>query len=99
VNSDGEQIGTPQVTSFKGVFRNVLDVVLLLGDPRMLLMVPVCIFSGMEQSFLSGDFNADIVKEAKGLEWVGMVFPSSLQVCWNTQHVCDRFCDDSLRRI
>jgi len=73
VNSDGEQIGTPQVTSFKEVFRNVLDVVLLLGDPRMLLMVPVCIFSGMEQSFLSGDFNADIVKEAKGLEWVGFV--------------------------
>jgi MFS family permease len=55
------------------VFGNAFDVLRLLRDPRMFLMVPVCIYSGMEQSFVPGDFNADIVKQAKGLEWIGFV--------------------------
>jgi MFS family permease len=55
------------------VFGNAFDVLRLLRDPRMFLMVSVCVFSGMEQSFVPGDFNADIVKEAKGVKWIGFV--------------------------
>ncbi|ELR13602.1 uncharacterized protein ACA1_037740 [Acanthamoeba castellanii str. Neff] len=70
VNS--ELVGTrPGIAS--RVFGNAGDVLRLLMDPRMLLMVPVCIYSGMEQSFVPGDFNSDIVKQAKGLEWIGFV--------------------------
>jgi len=63
----------PRTGSAWAGFGNTLDVLRLLKDPRMLLMVPVCIYSGMEQSFVPGDFNADIVKQAKGLEWIGFV--------------------------
>jgi hypothetical protein len=49
------------------------------------LQVPVCIYSGMEQSFVPGDFNSDIVKQAKGLEWIGTC-PGALAHCFSHTH-------------
>jgi hypothetical protein len=69
-SADGLPILQPN--SAWSMFGRCLSVMKLLKDPRMVLLVPVCIYSGMEQSFVSGAFNADIVKATKGVEWVGM---------------------------
>jgi hypothetical protein len=33
--------------------------------------ISVCVYSGMEQSFMSGDFTSDIIKKAIGVNFIG----------------------------
>ncbi|KAL6078300.1 hypothetical protein QOT17_001480 [Balamuthia mandrillaris] len=52
---------------------NVAQAFLLLRDVRMLLLIPILIYTGLEQGFTFGDFTSDIVKESKGKEWIGYI--------------------------
>ncbi|XP_048063487.1 protein unc-93 homolog A [Megalobrama amblycephala] len=45
----------------------------LLRDPRLLLLIPLTMYSGFEQSFLSGEYTKNYVTCALGIHYVGFV--------------------------
>jgi MFS family permease len=45
----------------------------LLAEPRMLLIVPLLLYSGVEQGFWSSDFTASIIKPVLGRDWIGWI--------------------------
>ncbi|XP_026146433.1 protein unc-93 homolog A [Carassius auratus] len=56
----------------------------LLRDPRLLLLIPLTMYSGFEQSFLSGEYTKNYVTCAIGIHYVGFVmicFGASNSLC------------------
>ncbi|CAH1229826.1 UNC93A [Branchiostoma lanceolatum] len=43
----------------------------LKDDKRQILLVPITIYSGLEQAFVSGDYTKSFVSCALGIEWIG----------------------------
>eukprot|EP01059_Diplonema_ambulator_P015123 TRINITY_DN2621_c1_g4_i2.p1 TRINITY_DN2621_c1_g4~~TRINITY_DN2621_c1_g4_i2.p1 ORF type:complete len:205 (+),score=83.28 TRINITY_DN2621_c1_g4_i2:106-720(+) len=48
-------------------------MVSLWKDPRMLYLIPLIMYNGMEQGFIWGDFTSNWVKPSVGLENIGYV--------------------------
>ncbi|CAN0290121.1 unnamed protein product [Lampetra fluviatilis] len=44
-----------------------------MKDHRQLLLIPLTMYSGLEQAFLASDFTKSMVTCALGLEWIGFV--------------------------
>lgn len=62
----------------------ILATFKLLRDPRMLLLIPLTIYSGFEQSFLAGEYTKNYVTCAIGIHYVGFVmicFGASNSLC------------------
>uniref|UniRef100_A0A672QDJ4 Protein unc-93 homolog A n=1 Tax=Sinocyclocheilus grahami TaxID=75366 RepID=A0A672QDJ4_SINGR len=56
----------------------------LLRDPRLLLLIPLTMYSGFEQSFLAGEYTKNYVTCALGIHYVGFVmicFGASNSLC------------------
>uniref|UniRef100_A0A8C1ENS6 Protein unc-93 homolog A n=1 Tax=Cyprinus carpio carpio TaxID=630221 RepID=A0A8C1ENS6_CYPCA len=56
----------------------------LLRDPRLLLLIPLTMYSGFEQSFLAGEYTKNYVTCAIGIHYVGFVmicFGASNSLC------------------
>ncbi|XP_033118766.1 protein unc-93 homolog A-like [Anneissia japonica] len=45
----------------------------LLKDKRLLFLIPITIYSGLEQAFIAGDFTKSFVTCSRGVGWVGYV--------------------------
>ncbi|KAL2650261.1 hypothetical protein R1flu_018389 [Riccia fluitans] len=45
----------------------------LLSERRMLFLICLLVYTGMQQAFIWGDFTRDIIKPTLGLSWVGGV--------------------------
>ncbi|KAF4071089.1 hypothetical protein AMELA_G00280840 [Ameiurus melas] len=45
----------------------------LLGDKRLLMLIPLTMYSGFEQSFLTGEYTKNYVTCAMGIHYVGFV--------------------------
>ncbi|XP_071945362.1 protein unc-93 homolog A-like [Antedon mediterranea] len=50
-----------------------LETLGILRNPILVLLVPLMMYSGIEQAFVAGDFTKAYVTCAKGVEWVGYV--------------------------
>lgn len=57
----------------KNPLERVIGAVVLLKEPRMFLMVPYLLFTGLEQAFVFGDFTKQFVRELHGVQNVGFV--------------------------
>ena len=57
----------------KSPLERVIGAVVLLKEPRMFLMVPYLLFTGLEQAFVFGDFTKQFVRELHGVQNVGFV--------------------------
>ncbi|XP_013413708.1 protein unc-93 homolog A [Lingula anatina] len=57
--------------SKKDTLETLLGTFMLLKDYRMSLLVPLCMFSGLHQAFLFGDFTKAYITCELGIEWVG----------------------------
>ncbi|KAM6964913.1 protein unc-93 homolog A [Aplochiton taeniatus] len=67
----------PFCSTFLATFR-------LLGDWRLLTLIPLTMYSGFEQSFLSGEYTKNYVTCALGIHYVGFVM-----ICFGaTNSVC-----------
>eukprot|EP01059_Diplonema_ambulator_P015122 TRINITY_DN2621_c1_g4_i1.p1 TRINITY_DN2621_c1_g4~~TRINITY_DN2621_c1_g4_i1.p1 ORF type:complete len:520 (+),score=209.35 TRINITY_DN2621_c1_g4_i1:51-1610(+) len=69
---DEEQEELKQVEEKKCV-QSVIGMVSLWKDPRMLYLIPLIMYNGMEQGFIWGDFTSNWVKPSVGLENIGYV--------------------------
>ncbi|XP_035685784.1 protein unc-93 homolog A-like [Branchiostoma floridae] len=63
----------------------------LKDDRRQVLLVPITIYSGLEQAYVSGDYTKSFVSCALGIEWIGYVM-----ICYG---VCDAFFSFLLGRL
>ncbi|XP_071950683.1 protein unc-93 homolog A-like [Antedon mediterranea] len=45
----------------------------LLKDKRLLMLIPITMYSGLEQAFIAGDFTKSFVTCTRGVGWVGYV--------------------------
>jgi predicted MFS family arabinose efflux permease len=60
-------------TEEKGLAESLFRVIFLLRDPRMLLLLPVFFFSGLEQGFVFGSFTGNIIAGSVGVGKVGFI--------------------------
>ncbi|XP_056301382.1 protein unc-93 homolog A [Danio aesculapii] len=68
----------------KSFWSTFLATFKLLRDPRLLLLIPLTMYSGFEQSFLSGEYTKNYVTCALGIHYVGFVmicFGASNSLC------------------
>ncbi|XP_071491048.1 protein unc-93 homolog A-like [Diadema antillarum] len=63
----------------------------LMRHPRLLLVIPVTVFSGLEQAFITGDFTKSYVTCTIGVGWVGYVM-----ICYG---VADASCSFLIGRL
>ncbi|GAQ79101.1 unc-93 homolog A [Klebsormidium nitens] len=52
---------------------NLRSTMALLGDRRLLLLLALMVYSGLQQAFIWSDFTKDVVTPALGVSWVGGV--------------------------
>lgn len=71
-NVDGEQAGRFRHDR-QHVCRTFLSTFRLLRDWRLLTLIPLTMYSGLEQSFLSGEYTKNYVTCALGIHYVGFV--------------------------
>jgi len=60
----------------KNPIEKVIGAIVLWKEPRMFLMIPYLVFTGLEQAFVFGDFTKQFVRELHGVEMVGYVMSS-----------------------
>ncbi|XP_078736011.1 protein unc-93 homolog A [Lampetra fluviatilis] len=70
VSGGGETAG---VVHGEGWCRLFLATMRQMKDHRQLLLIPLTMYSGLEQAFLASDFTKSMVTCALGLEWIGFV--------------------------
>ncbi|XP_019639319.1 PREDICTED: uncharacterized protein LOC109481218 [Branchiostoma belcheri] len=63
----------------------------LKDDKRQVLLVPITIYSGLEQAYVAGDYTKSFVSCALGIEWIGYVM-----ICYG---VCDAIFSFLLGRL
>jgi len=51
----------------------IIGAIYLWREPRMFLMIPYLLFTGLEQAFVFGDFTKQFVRELHGVQNVGFV--------------------------
>lgn len=59
--------------SFYKIGIKIVQVFVLLRDPRMYLLVLSMIYVGLEQAFTAADFTSDVIKKTMGMEYIGIV--------------------------
>jgi len=57
----------------KNPIEKVIGALVLWKEPRMFLMMPYLLFTGLEQAFVFGDFTKQFVRELHGVQNVGFV--------------------------
>lgn len=70
---EGEAAELESRQRIKNPLERVIGAVVLLKEPRMFLMVPYLLFTGLEQAFVFGDFTKQFVRELHGVQNVGFV--------------------------
>jgi len=68
-----ESSSATEVVEESSILSKVFRVVLQLKDLRMILLLPVFFFSGLEQGFVFGSYPHDIITPAAGVGQVGFV--------------------------
>ncbi|XP_069090632.1 protein unc-93 homolog A isoform X1 [Pleurodeles waltl] len=78
------EAGKSKEESEQPVWTTVLATFRQLGDIRQLLLIPLTMYSGFEQGFLSGDYTKSYVTCSLGIQYVGYVmicFAATNSVC------------------
>jgi len=57
----------------KNPIEKIIGALVLWKEPRMFLMMPYLLFTGLEQAFVFGDFTKQFVRELHGVQNVGFV--------------------------
>ncbi|KAI3900891.1 hypothetical protein MKW92_041889 [Papaver armeniacum] len=71
-DDDGRDRGTPKSSTFLDSVVSLWDLVVApLLDKRMLLIIPLIAYSGLQQAFVWAEFTKEIVKPALGVSGVG----------------------------
>ncbi|KAI3912035.1 hypothetical protein MKW98_007562 [Papaver atlanticum] len=71
-DDDGRDRGTPKASTFLDSVVSLWDLVVApLLDKRMLLIIPLIAYSGLQQAFVWAEFTKEIVKPALGVSGVG----------------------------
>ncbi|KAI3986225.1 hypothetical protein MKX01_031461 [Papaver californicum] len=71
-DDDGRDRGTPKSSTFLDSVVSLWDLVVApLLDKRMLLIIPLIVYSGLQQAFVWAEFTKEIVKPALGVSGVG----------------------------
>jgi len=55
------------------VSSRILQAIYLMKDRRMIFIIPVLFYSGLEQGFIFGDFTKNCIKDPLGAEWIGFI--------------------------
>jgi len=59
--------------AIKNPLEKIIGAIILWKEPRMFLMMPYLLFTGLEQAFVFGDFTKQFVRELHGVQNVGFV--------------------------
>ncbi|XP_038050547.1 protein unc-93 homolog A-like [Patiria miniata] len=79
-----DKLKTSQRTQTENPCQLFMATVRLMKDYRMQLLIPLTIYSGLEQAFITGDFTRSYVTCTVGVGWVGYVM-----ICYGvTDAVC-----------
>ena len=62
------------ISKRKKLLQKLVGTITLLKNPRMLLLVPFLIFSGIENAFICGDFSSKYITPTFGVNKVGFIF-------------------------
>ncbi|KAI0230830.1 hypothetical protein LSAT2_018817 [Lamellibrachia satsuma] len=71
----------------KGISVAILDTVKTLADPRLLLLVPLVVFVGLEKGFVLADFTKSYINCALGVHKIGPVL-----VCFGSVNAVSAMC-------
>lgn len=62
------------VSKRKKLLHKLVGTIALLKNPRMILLVPYLIYSGLENAFICGDFSSKYITPTFGVNKVGFIF-------------------------
>ena len=62
------------ISKRKKLLQKLVGTITLLKNPRMLLLVPFLIYSGVENAFICGDFSSKYITPTFGVNKVGFIF-------------------------
>lgn len=74
LEKDKKTSGGSSESKSKKLLKKVVGTVTLLKNPRMLLLVPCLIYSGVENAFICGDFSSKYITPTFGVNKVGFIF-------------------------
>ncbi|XP_033638068.1 protein unc-93 homolog A-like [Asterias rubens] len=90
-----DRLQTSRRTQTENPGQLFLATLRLLKDYRMILLVPLTIYSGLEQGFITGDFTRSYVTCTVGVSWVGYVM-----ICYGvTDALCSFFAGRLVKHI
>lgn len=65
----------------KKLLQKLVGTITLLKNPRMLLLVPYLVYSGLENAFICGDFSSKYITPTFGVNKVGFIFAVYAAFC------------------